>query len=95
MLAARDPRDVASMVSTTFMFLSYGNFRIKLLQSTFYRTIGNLAYRVCCISCCCLHVVIVVQIIVVIISIDFKFCIVHKFLVWSKYACVYFKNCYG
>ena len=75
MLAARDPRDVGSMVPTTFMFLSYGNVRIKLLQSTFYRTIGNLAYRFCCISCCYLHVVIVVQIIVVVISSDFKLCI--------------------
>ena len=45
MIAARDPRDVASMVPTTFMFLSYGNSRIKLLQLTFYRTIGNLAYQ--------------------------------------------------
>ena len=62
----------------------YGKSRIKLLQSTFNRTSGTLAYRVCCISCCCLHHVVVVQSSVVVISSNVKLCVAFSRVFSSK-----------
>ena len=49
------------------MFLSYKNFRIRLLWSNIFKT-SALAYQIRCISCCSLHHVDVVQSSVVISS---------------------------
>ena len=80
------------LVMSNCVWLFHEFFLLKLLQSTFYRTSGALAYRVGCISCCCLHHVVVVQSSVVVVSSDVKLRVAFSRVFSSKRILIQLKS---